>query len=116
MLNLIKILEKIYSMLDGFDKIPSNFDFINNEYAIEVKVADTIFDYQERQEIPLQIRLVGVDRNKIIMIEEAERIDKIFNNEVFFNNWIVRNNPYISTYSDNDKFNIVLSYYVKNYK
>lgn len=119
-MDLVAIIEYIFSLFsnedNAFDKIPSEFDFKNNKYAIEIKIGSSITDADYMNEVPLQIRVVGLDRNKLDILNKSKEIDLIVNDIDFNNCWIVRSNPYMTTYDDEDKYNVVLIYYINNYK
>lgn len=115
-MTLFEINKKIFEViLEGVDIIPSNFDFRANKYAIEIKIAEQIIDNSYRKDITLQIRIVGVNKNKIDMMDKADEIDVQLSNYVFEGMWISRDNAYYTTYIDEDKYNIVLQYTIKNY-
>lgn len=113
---MIEIIKEIHKLVNGFDKIPIDFNFKNNKYAIEITIGSQINDYQEREELPLQIRIVGLEKNKIDILTKSEEIDSVLDNKCINNFWIVRSNPYFNSYYDDDKFNAVLIYYIKNFE
>lgn len=119
-MDLVANIEYIFSLFtdeNAYDKIPSDFDFKHNKYAIEIKIGSSITDLDTVNEVPLQIRIVGLDINKLDILNKAKDIDLMINNKQFNNNnWIIRSNPYINTYDDEDKYNVVLIYYINNYK
>lgn len=101
---------------DGMDLIPSNFNFKNN-IAIEIKLAEGISDRNYCNDITLQIRIVGIFNRKFEVINKSIEIDEILNNYKFSNNdWIIRENVWYTNYIDEDKFNVVLMYTIRNYK
>lgn len=119
-MDLVAIQEQIFNLINkenAYDSsIPSDFDFINNTYGIEVKIASSIVDYNYKNEIPLQINIVGLEENKIEILNKIQEIDNIINNADFSNCYIVKSNPFIQTFMDEDKFNCVLVYYINSYK
>ena len=120
-MNLIDIQSYIYSLINDsncydYKAIPSGFDFINNKYAIEINVASSVVDVQHKEEITLQIRIVGNVENKIDISYKATELDNKINNKQFNNFWIVRADAFMQTYTDVDKVNCVLNYYINDYK
>lgn len=113
---LIDIYKKVFELIpEGVDIIPNNFDFVNNNYAIEVKVAENINGTKIEDDITLQIRVCGVSENKGAIITKAMEIDQLLNDSEFDRCWVVRENPYLTGYSDADKWNSVLQYIIKKY-
>jgi hypothetical protein len=49
-----------------------------------------------------------ITKNKIAIQAKAKDLDKILNQTTIEYYWIVRNNVYLTSYYDNDKFNVVL--------
>lgn len=119
-MDLVNIIKKVNNIFDNeenaFDKIPLDFDFLKNSYAIEVGIGSSITDRLELNEIPLQVRVVGVEKNKSLILSKCNELDALLNNKCFDNCWIVRSNPYFNNYTDEDKFNGVLIYYINTAK
>ena len=97
---------------DAYDPIPADFDFINNLYAIEIKIAESVTDNYYNDTISLQVRVVGVVDNKYSIIskayellEELNKLDIITDN---YNYRIIKENVPYTSYTDEDKFNSVL--------
>lgn len=119
-MDLVKVIQKVNSLFadekNAYDKIPSNFDFLKNSYAISIDIGSSITDGLELNEIPLQIRIVGLIENKKAILNKCNEIDTLLNNKYFDNCWIVRSNPYYNNYTDEDKFNAILIYYINSAK
>ena len=97
---------------DAYDPIPADFDFINNPYAIELKIAESVTDNYYNDTISLQVRVVGVVDNKYSIISKAyellEELDKL---DIITDNYsyrIIKENVPYTSYTDEDKFNSVL--------
>ena len=97
---------------DAYDPIPADFDFINNLYAIEIKIAESVTDNYYNDTISLQVRVVGVVDNKYSIIsktyellEELNKLDIITDN---YSYRIIKENVPYTSYTDEDKFNSVL--------
>ena len=97
---------------DAYDPIPADFDFINNPYVIELKIAESVTDNYYNDTISLQVRVVGVVDNKYSIIskayellEELNKLDIITDN---YNYRIIKENVPYTSYTDEDKFNSVL--------
>ena len=97
---------------DAYDPIPADFDFINNPYVIELKIAESVTDNYYNDTISLQVRVVGVVDNKYYIIskayellEELNKLDIITDN---YNYRIIKENVPYTSYTDEDKFNVVL--------
>ena len=97
---------------DAYDPIPADFDFINNPYAIELKIAESVTDNYYNDTISLQVRVVGVVDNKYSIIsktyellEELNKLDIITDN---YSYRIIKENVPYTSYTDEDKFNVVL--------
>ena len=117
LVNIIKKVNNIFaSEENAFDKIPLDFDFLKNSYAIEVYIGSSITDRLELNEIPLQVRVVGLIENKKAILNKCNEIDALLNNKYFDNCWIVRSNPYYNNYTDEDKLNAILIYYINSAK
>lgn len=112
-LNLIQ--KKLFKLIpQATDVIDDKFDFKKN-IAIELQVGDSISDEIVNNDISLQVRIVGLKKRKIDIQNKAEELDKRLNKTEIENSWIVRNNVYYSSYYDEDKFNAVLQYTIKEY-
>ena len=102
---------------EAYDPIPDNFDFINNDYAIEFKMAENVTDIHYANNIYLQVRVVGVVDKKYKIINKALTLleeldgDRIPNLDYRI---IKENVPYTS-YLDEDKFNVVLMLNIRKY-
>lgn len=97
---------------DAYDPIPADFDFINNLYAIEIKIGESVTDNYYNDTISLQVRVVGVVDNKYSIIskayellEELNKLDIITDN---YNYRIIKENVPYTSYIVEDKFNSVL--------
>ena len=104
---------------DAYDPIPADFDFINNPYAIEIKIAESVTDNYYNDTISLQVRVVGVVDNKYSIInkahellEELNKLDIITDN---YNYRIIKENVPYTSYTDEDKFNAVLMLNIQKY-
>ncbi|GKX65835.1 hypothetical protein [Inconstantimicrobium mannanitabidum] len=115
-MTILDVQEELFKVvIEAYDRISDKFDFIANKYAIEIKVGDSIQDLSYRDDISLQIRIVGLETNKIDIEQKAIDIDLLINKADIGTFYIVRNNVYYSSYSDDDKFNVVLQYTIQNY-
>ena len=97
---------------DAYDPIPTDFNFVENTYAIEFKIAENITDNYYNDTLSLQVRLVGLVENKykiinkaLILLEELNKTDIITDE---YNFRIVGENVPYANYTDEDKFNSVL--------
>ena len=104
---------------DAYDPIPADFDFINNPYAIEIKIGESVTDNYYNDTISLQVRVVGVVDNKYSIIsktyellEELNKLDIITDN---YNYRIIKENVPYTSYTDEDKFNSVLMLNIQKY-
>lgn len=114
-LDLTSIQVKIFQLIPtGVDTISSTFDYTKGN-AIQVRVGDSITDETESNDISLEVRICGLTKNKIAIQAKAKDLDKILNQTAIEYYWIVRNNVYLTSYYDNDKFNVVLQYTIKKY-
>lgn len=110
------VQEEVYSLFDNLCRIESdelgvNFDF-NNEIGVYYNMSN-ILDMEYKNTIPLIITLVGIKNNKIEMQELAKEIDAKLNKAILTNSRIVRQNTYFNSFiDDEEKNNIVLSYYI----
>ena len=114
-MNLIQ--EEIFTLIpDATDIIPSDFDFKNN-IGIGIKIGNNIIDKDFCKEIDLEIRITGLIDKKIDIQDKSISLDKILNNYVFKTTLarIVRENVYYSSYYDDENFNVVLMYVIRNY-
>ncbi|WP_338627506.1 hypothetical protein QJR52_06160 [Clostridium baratii] len=101
---------------EATDLIKADFNY-KKDIAVEIKLAEEIKDKNYCNDITLQIRLVGILDKKYNIIEKTMDIDKILNQFRFSNNdWIVRENVWYTSYVDEEKFNTVLMYKIRNYK
>lgn len=102
---------------DAYDPIPDNFDFRNNDYAIEFKMAENVTDIYYGKDIYLQVRVVGIVENKYKIIDKALSLLEELNGDRISNldyRIIKENVPYTS-YLDEDKFNVVLMLNIRKY-
>lgn len=97
---------------EAYDPIPTDFNFVENTYAIEFKIAENITDNYYNDTLSLQVRLVGLVENKykiinkaLILLEELNKTDIITDE---YNFRIVGENVPYANYTDEDKFNSVL--------
>lgn len=97
---------------EAYDTIPADFNFIDNTYAIEFKIAENITDNYYKDNISLQVRVVGLVENKykiinkaLTLLEELNKIDIITDN---YSYRIIKENVPYTSYKDEDKFNVVL--------
>ena len=97
---------------DAYDPIPADFDFINNPYAIEIKIAESVTDNYYNDTISLQVRVVGVVDNKYYIISKAyELLEELNKLDIITDNYsyrIIKENVPYTSYTDEDKFNAVL--------
>ena len=97
---------------DAYDPIPADFDFINNPYVIELKIAESVTDNYYNDTISLQVRLVGVVDNKYSIISKAyELLEELNKLDIITDNYsyrIIKENVPYTSYTDEDKFNVVL--------
>ena len=104
---------------DAYDPIPADFDFINNPYAIEIKIGESVTDNYYNDAISLQVRVVGLVENKykiinkaLTLLEELNKIDIIIDN---YSYRIIKENVPYTSYTDEDKFNVVLMLNIQKY-
>lgn len=110
---IIKINKEIFNLIDeAYDKIPSDFDFKKSN-AVEIKIAQNMSSNSYRNDITLQVRVVGLEYYKGAVITNADELDKLLNKKRFLNCRIVRENAWYTSYYDEDKYNIVLQYLIK---
>ena len=116
-MTLRDIYDHVYNTLlpTAYDGIPNDFDF-KNGIAIDVKIGESIINKHDLDDITLQIRIVGLLERKMAIVEQGEQIDGLVNDHHFGSCYIVREDPYLVTYEDGDKFNVVLQYIIKNFK
>lgn len=97
---------------DAYDPIPADFDFINNPYVIEIKIAESVTDNYYNDTISLQVRVVGVVDNKYSIISKAyELLEELNKLDIITDNYsyrIIKENVPYTSYTDEDKFNVVL--------
>ena len=97
---------------DAYDPIPADFDFINNPYVIELKIAESVTDNYYNDTISLQVRVVGVVDNKYSIISKAyELLEELNKLDIITDNYsyrIIKENVPYTSYTDEDKFNVVL--------
>ena len=97
---------------DAYDPIPADFDFINNPYAIEIKIGESVTDNYYNDTISLQVRVVGVVDNKYSIISKAyELLEELNKLDIITDNYsyrIIKENVPYTSYTDEDKFNVVL--------
>ena len=104
---------------DAYDPIPADFDFINNPYAIEIKIAESVTDNYYNDTISLQVRVVGVVDNKYSIISKAyELLEELNKLDIITDNYsyrIIKENVPYTSYTDEDKFNAVLMLNIQKY-
>ena len=104
---------------DAYDPIPTDFDFINNPYAIEIKIAESVTDNYYNDTISLQVRVVGVVDNKYSIISKAyELLEELNKLDIITDNYsyrIIKENVPYTSYTDEDKFNAVLMLNIQKY-
>lgn len=97
---------------EAYDTIPADFDFINNLYAIELKIAESVTDNYYNDTISLRVRVVGVVDNKYSIISKAyELLEELNKLDIITDNYsyrIIKENVPYTSYTDEDKFNSVL--------
>ncbi|WP_346913755.1 hypothetical protein [Clostridium sp.] len=96
------------------DELPSYFDFVNN-IGIVAKIGDSIQDNTYRDDLTLELRLVGTKNKKINMQRLAMELETKLNKTYFNDCRIIKQNAFYSSYIDEDKQNIVLQFYILNY-
>lgn len=98
-----------------FDLIPSNFDFAK-KVAVEYKIGENVLDQVYKNQYTLQIRIVGNFNSQLYKILNlAEFIDKEMNKAEILESRITRESPYMTSYKDEDKHNVVLQYLINRY-
>lgn len=104
---------------DAYDPIPADFDFINNPYVIEIKIAESVTDNYYNDTISLQVRVVGVVDNKYSIISKAyELLEELNKLDIITDNYsyrIIKENVPYTSYTDEDKFNVVLMLNIQKY-
>ena len=104
---------------DAYDPIPADFDFINNPYVIELKIAESVTDNYYNDTISLQVRVVGVVDNKYSIISKAyELLEELNKLDIITDNYsyrIIKENVPYTSYTDEDKFNSVLMLNIQKY-
>lgn len=119
MIDIIQYYKELSNLVpDGVDIIPEDFDFNNGNIAKEFKIGESMMDTKNVHctLISLEIKLVGLQENKIKIINETMQLDELLNNFKFNNyDWIVREDVWYSDYIDEDKFKTVLMYNIKKY-
>ena len=107
---------------EAYDKIPKTFNFITNPYAVEFKIAENVTDRYYKDDVTLQVRVVGVE-NKIVdgksnrwnILNKANTLLEELNKLEFDNYRIIKEDVPLTTYTDEDKFNVVLMLIVQKY-
>ncbi len=118
-----EIATEIFSLIDAYNKIPADFDFINNNYAIEIKIGESVTDMYYKDDVSLQIRVVGVGEkivnkkaNMYNIIKKATDILELLNKKEFdYKYRIIKENVPFTCYWDEDKFNCILMLNVQKY-
>ncbi|WP_195954412.1 hypothetical protein [Clostridium tertium] len=120
MIDLEVIQEEIVNLINNencfLDELPSDFDF-KNSIGIIIKIGDSIQDNSYREDVTLELRLVGL-KDKKIEIQKLARNFEIMLNKNYFessNARVVKQNAFYTSYLDEDKLNIVLQFYILNY-
>lgn len=117
-MNLNLIQEEIFNLIPkATDEVPSDFDFKNNNLAIEIKIGENILGESYCNDIDIKVTVVGLKEEKISIQNEAIDLDKIINKYVFKDKSaiIFRENVWYSSFYDKDKFNAVLLYSIRKY-
>jgi predicted amino acid-binding ACT domain protein len=96
------------------DEMGVTFDFAT-EIGVYYNISD-ILDLQYKDDITLIVTLVGIKEKKIDMQTLAKEIDSILHKANLQKGRIVRQSNYYQSFIDEDnKNNIVLSYFIYNY-
>lgn len=104
------------SPYDVLDTIPSNYDFVGKKIAVEYKIGENVLDQVYKNQYTLQIRIVGNFNSQLYKILNlAEFIDKEMNKAEILESRITRESPYMTSYNDEDKHNVVLQYLINRY-
>lgn len=120
MLYLEVMQEEIINLINNencfLDELPDDFNF-KNDIGIVAKVGDSIQDNFYREDMTLELRLVGLKDKKIEIQKLAKGFEDMLNKYYFENSnaRIVKQNAFYTSYLDEDKLNIVLQFYILNY-
>ncbi|WP_346879026.1 hypothetical protein [Clostridium sp. UBA7791] len=118
MVDLEVIQENIINLINYenlfLDELPSDSDFVNS-IGIVAKIGDSIQDNTYRNDLTLELRLVGTKNKKIDMQRFAIELEQKLNKTYFLNCRIIKQNAFYSSYIDEDKQNIVLQFYILKY-
>ena len=101
---------------EATDLLPEDFNFKKN-IGIEIKLGEGITEKSYCNEIDLEVQVIGMFDKKFSIIDKTMEIDKKLNQYSFSNNaWIIHKNAWYTSFNDNEKFNTVLMYTIRNYK
>lgn len=101
---------------EATDLLAEDFDFKKN-IGIEIKLGEGIIEKNYCNEIDLEVQVIGLFDKKFSIIDKTMEIDKKLNQYSFSNNaWIIHKNAWYTSFNDNEKFNTVLMYTIRNYK
>lgn len=120
MIDLEIVQEEVINLINNkncfLDELPDDFNF-KNDIGIVAKVGDSIQDNFYREDMTLELRLVGLKINKIEIQKLARSYETLLNKYYFENSnaRIVKQNAFYTSYLDGDKLNIVLQFYILNY-
>lgn len=118
MVDLEVIQENIINLIANdnvfLDELPSDFDFVN-DIGIVAKIGDSIQDNTYRDDLTLELRLVGNKNKKIDMQRLSIELEQKLNKTYFLNCRIIKQNAFYVSYIDEDKQNVVLQFYILNY-
>lgn len=120
MIDLEIVQEEVMSLINYencyLDELPSDFDF-KDSIGVVLKIGDSIQDNYYRDDVTLELRIVGNKVRKIEIQRLAKDFEIMFNKHCFKNSnaRIVKQNAFYTSYLDEDKINVVLQFYVLNY-
>lgn len=112
----VAVWEKLSELSSNvFDTIPEDFNFTKN-IAVEYKIGENVLDQVYKNQYTLQIRIVGNYNSQLYKILNlSEFIDKEMNKAEILESRITRESPYMTSYNDEDKYNVVLQYLINRY-
>lgn len=117
-MNLNLIQSEIAKLIpESFDRIDENFNFKENKLAIQIEIGESIQDKLYCNDIGLKIIVTGPTENKMTINNKAINIDETINNYIFSNKEarVFRENVWLQSIYDNDKYNVVLLYTIRAY-
>lgn len=112
MVEVIKVLMKLlYNYKLYTDELPLDFDFktIGIFYTI-----GSVLDEEGNIDFDTQIHIVGTD--KLAVLQEVERVDKLLNNKIVNGIRIFRKNVYLNQFQEEGKYTYILEYYSRKFK